>query len=68
MKEFSNCKICNSSIKIINETHNLVKCTNCELVFCKTIFSQYDFIVVYDNLYNKNDGEYQRHSKIEFKR
>lgn len=68
MKEFSNCKICNSSIKIINQTHNLVKCTKCELIFCKTIFSQDNFVKIYDNLYNRNDGEYQRHSKIEFER
>lgn len=68
MKEYSNCKICNSSIKIINQTHNLVKCTKCELIFCKTIFTQDDFINVYDNLYNSNNGEYQRHSKIEFER
>ena len=68
MKEFSNCKICKSSLKIINQTHNLVKCNKSELIFCKTIFSQDNFVEIYDNLYNIDDGEYQRHTKIEFER
>lgn len=64
--KYNKCKICNGDIELINEKHNLVKCSKCEFIFCKTIFSQEQFIKVYDDLYNKENSEYQRHSKTEY--
>lgn len=64
--KYSECKICQGKIEVINEKYNLGKCSNCEFIFCLTIFSKEQFIKVYDDLYNKESGEYQRHSKTEF--
>lgn len=36
------------------------------MIFCKTIFFQEQFIKVYDDLHNKENSEYQRHSKTEY--
>lgn len=64
--KYCKCKICNGEIEQINEKFNLGKCSNCKFIFCLTIFSQEQFIKVYDDLYNKENSEYQRHSKTEF--
>lgn len=66
MAVFKTCKVCNSTIKIINEKYNLGQCTKCELVFCLTIFSQEEFVKVYDELYNKEDSHYHYHSVVEY--
>ncbi|KAB1156559.1 class I SAM-dependent methyltransferase [Flavobacterium luteum] len=66
MKEYSCCKICEGEIKLINKKYNLVECVNCKLIFCKSIFSQHEFIDVYNELYNKENSHYERHSKDEF--
>ena len=66
MKEYSCCKICEGKIKLINKKHNLVECANCKLIFCKSIFSQQEFVTVYDELYNNENSHYERHSKDEF--
>jgi 2-polyprenyl-3-methyl-5-hydroxy-6-metoxy-1,4-benzoquinol methylase len=66
MKEFSKCKVCQGEIDLINEKYNLGKCIKCKFIFCLTTYSQEEFITVYDELYNKENSEYQRHSKIEF--
>ncbi|WP_165818118.1 class I SAM-dependent methyltransferase [Flavobacterium sp. 103] len=36
------------------------------MIFCLTAYSQEQFVTVYDELYNKENSKYQRHSKIEF--
>jgi 2-polyprenyl-3-methyl-5-hydroxy-6-metoxy-1,4-benzoquinol methylase len=64
--EYNKCKICEAEIELINQKYNLGKCSNCKLIFCLTIFSQEQFIKVYDDLYNKENSAYQRHSKTEF--
>jgi 2-polyprenyl-3-methyl-5-hydroxy-6-metoxy-1,4-benzoquinol methylase len=64
--KYNKCKICQGEIERINEKFNLGKCSNCNFIFCLTIFSQEQFIKVYDDLYNKENSEYQRHSKTEF--
>ena len=66
MKEYSCCKICEGEIVLINKKYNLVECINCKLIFCKSIFSQQEFVTVYDDLYNKEHSHYKRHSKDEF--
>jgi len=64
MKEFKICKICKNEITTINKTFNLVVCNSCKLIFSKTIFSENDFIDIYDKLYNKTD-QYKSH-QLEF--
>lgn len=66
MKEYSCCKICEGEVKLINKKHNLVECANCKLVFCLKLFSQQEFVAVYDDLYSKENTHYERHSKDEF--
>jgi 2-polyprenyl-3-methyl-5-hydroxy-6-metoxy-1,4-benzoquinol methylase len=65
--EFTNCKICNGIIDLINLKFNLVKCQSCEFVFSKTIYSEEEFIATYDRLYNtKEDLKYSKHTIEEF--
>ena len=66
MEKFKNCKICSGKIAKINETYDLVQCSNCDFIFSENIFSQEQFVKVYDSLYNKDASVYQRHSKDEF--
>lgn len=66
MSKFKNCKVCSGKVIKVNKTFELVQCENCKLIFSENIFTQDEFVKVYDNLYNKNDSAYQRHSKNEF--
>lgn len=66
MKEYKNCKVCSEPVNLINEKYNLGKCTKCKLIFCLTIYSQDEFIAVYDELYNKQDAIYSKHSILEY--
>lgn len=66
MVKFSECKICKGEVKLINRKYNLGKCTKCKFIFCLTTFTQEEFIKVYDELYNRDNSQYQRHSKEEF--
>jgi 2-polyprenyl-3-methyl-5-hydroxy-6-metoxy-1,4-benzoquinol methylase len=66
MIEYKNCKVCKSKITLINETYNLGQCKNCKLIFCLTIYSQDQFIAVYDELYNKENAIYRNHAIIEY--
>jgi 2-polyprenyl-3-methyl-5-hydroxy-6-metoxy-1,4-benzoquinol methylase len=68
MSSFKQCKICNGEIELENQKYNLGKCINCKFIFCLDIFSQEDFIRVYDELYNKNKTHYHKHSINEFNR
>ncbi len=68
MLKYSNCKICSGDTKNINETYQLIECNNCGLIFSENIFSQDEFVKVYDELYNRADSSYQRHSKNEFEK
>lgn len=59
---YQSCKICCASISIENNSHQLVKCSNCELIFSQKKFSKDEFIDTYDRLYNKTD-QYSNHIK-----
>lgn len=66
MNEYSKCKICTSSTILINQLHHLVQCEKCKLIFCNQIFTQEDFVKVYDDLYNKNKTHYEYHASVEY--
>ena len=66
MVQFNECKICKGEVRLINEKYNLGKCINCKFIYCLTIFTQEEFIKIYDELYNRESSQYQRHSKDEF--
>ena len=68
MLKYSNCKVCSGDTKIINKTYQLIECDHCGLIFSENIFSQDEFVKVYDELYNRADSSYQRHSKDEFEK
>lgn len=55
MESYNSCKICNGQIKLINVIHNLVRCDVCELIFCKSIYSDEQISNTYDELYNKSE-------------
>ena len=60
MKKFKKCKVCSSKINSINTKYELVKCENCNLIFCDNVFSEQEIINVYDKLYNKTT-QYSKH-------
>lgn len=62
MSEFFHCKVCSGEIKEVNSVYHLVQCNECNLVFCKTIFSQEEFVETYDRLYNTTQ-DYKKHQK-----
>jgi len=66
MESFSKCKVCSGEVEVVNQTYNLGKCNSCDLIFCLNIYSQEEFIKVYDELYNKEKSVYQRHSSDEY--
>ncbi len=66
MKIYNECKVCLGQTLKINKKYNLLQCQKCQIIFCENIFTQSDFIKVYDNLYNKEDTHYQKHSQTEF--
>ncbi|WP_264522002.1 class I SAM-dependent methyltransferase [Flavobacterium sp. N1994] len=66
MTQYENCKVCESNIKVVNEKYNLGQCDSCKLIFCLTIFSQDEFVKVYDELYNKVNANYKYHSIVEY--
>ena len=68
MGEYTKCKICGGEVQLINKKYHLGKCNACEFIFCLTTFTQEEFITVYDELYNRENSQYQRHSKDEFDR
>lgn len=71
MKYFEKCKVCGGKLHEVNKTHKLVQCSNCQLVFAKSIFTDQQFIETYDKLYNKtlqydiHQKEYQKLAKGE---
>lgn len=66
MNTYNKCKICGSEIDLINQKYNLGQCKKCKIVFCLTIFSQNEFIEVYDKLYNSKDAIYNHHAVVEY--
>jgi 2-polyprenyl-3-methyl-5-hydroxy-6-metoxy-1,4-benzoquinol methylase len=66
MTIYKECKICKGEVKKVNEKHNLVKCANCKLIFCETVFSQSEFIELYNELYNKENAKYSSYSIVEY--
>lgn len=66
MNTFKCCKICNGNIYLLNAKYKLAQCGKCKIIFCTTVFSQDDFIKVYDKLYNENDPVYKKHSVYEY--
>ncbi len=67
MSAYNTCKVCESSVRLINEKYNLGQCDSCKLIFCLTIFSQDELVNVYDELYNKQNTHYKYHSVDEYK-
>ncbi|MFV5703615.1 class I SAM-dependent methyltransferase [Flavobacterium sp. XS2P12] len=66
MDKYIKCKICEGEVKLINKKCNLIQCRNCEFIFCSTIYSQAEFVTVYDELYNKENAVYSNHSIVEY--
>ena len=66
MDSYTQCKICESEINLINEKYNLGQCKNCKIIFCLKIYSQSEFIEVYDKLYNIDNALYNYHSVVEY--
>ncbi|UQD56167.1 bifunctional 2-polyprenyl-6-hydroxyphenol methylase/3-demethylubiquinol 3-O-methyltransferase UbiG [Flavobacterium sp. K5-23] len=66
MNKYIVCKVCKSEVILINETYNLGQCKNCQLIFCLTIYSQKEFVTIYDELYNDEDAVYSNHSVLEY--
>ncbi|MGK4569273.1 class I SAM-dependent methyltransferase [Flavobacterium sp. 3HN19-14] len=63
---YTNCKVCSGNTQLINQKYNLLQCGKCRLIFCGTIYSQQEFIEVYDALYNRENAIYSNHSKVEY--
>lgn len=66
MMVYKVCKVCDGDINLLNEKYNLGQCNNCKLIFCLKVFTQEEFIEVYDRLYNAKDAIYSRHSVHEY--
>ncbi|WP_333600068.1 class I SAM-dependent methyltransferase [Flavobacterium sp.] len=66
MNAYTQCKVCQSDIEKINQKYNLGQCKKCKLIFCLTIFTQEEFIEVYDNLYNNENALYNHHAVVEY--
>ena len=66
MEEYKECKVCNGEVKIINKKYNLGECQECKFIFCLTMYSQQQFIEVYDDLYNNEDALYKMHSVTQY--
>lgn len=64
--EYKECKICKGEVKLINKKFNLAQCYNCKLIFCLKIYSQDQFIAVYDQLYNEENAIYRKHAVVEY--
>lgn len=58
--EYNQCKVCRGDVTLVNTKYNLVKCQDCEIVFCKSIYTQDHFKKVYNKLYNTT-SQYQVH-------
>lgn len=54
-EKWNSCKVCGSEVQYINKYFDLVECTSCGLIFCRSIYSLEEFKEVYDTLYNKTD-------------
>lgn len=67
MSTFKHCKVCSNEVKLINEKYNLGQCQHCKLIFCLTVYTQEEFVAVYDKLYNSEDAAYINHSVVEYK-
>ena len=55
MNSYNACKVCHGPVTLINVKHALVMCGTCELIFCKTIFTDAQISATYDDLYNKSE-------------
>lgn len=66
MATYKVCKVCDGEISLMNEKYNLGQCENCKLIFSLKIYTQDEFVEVYDRLYNDRNAIYSRHSVIEY--
>lgn len=66
MAVYEVCKVCSGKVNLINEKYNLGQCDNCKLIFSLKIFTQEEFVEVYDKAYNDKNAIYSRHSIIEY--
>lgn len=66
---YKKCKVCNNEVIKINNTYNLIECVNCKLIFSEKMFTDDEFIEVYDKLYNdlESKRQYATHSIKEYK-
>ena len=65
-KKYSRCKYCGGKISLVNHTHSLVECEDCNLIFSSRIFEQSEFEKIYDKLYNSENPKYRQHSIKEY--
>ncbi len=63
---FETCKYCDSAIRVLNKTYDLVECDNCSLIFSRKIYTQEELQTIYNQLYNKINPQYKYHSITEF--
>ena len=66
MNNYNACKVCNGAINLLNQKYDLIQCNNCKLIFCSKIYSQSEFITLYDELYNDENSKYNSYSVEEF--
>ncbi len=66
MSIYKTCKVCDGKVDLINEKYNLGQCSNCKLIFSLKIYTQEEFVEVYDRLYNDENAIYSRHSVLEY--
>jgi 2-polyprenyl-3-methyl-5-hydroxy-6-metoxy-1,4-benzoquinol methylase len=66
MKKYTSCKICSGAVTVINQKYNLGQCKECNFIFCLNMYTQEEFITVYNELYNDENAIYQNHSITEF--
>lgn len=66
MNNYNTCKVCNGKINLLNHKYDLIQCNNCKLIFCSKIYSQSEFVRLYDEFYNDENSKYSSYSVEEF--
>lgn len=66
MNIYNKCKVCSGNINLISQKYNLVQCEDCKLIFCSKIYSQIEFVALYDELYNNENAKYNSYSEGEY--
>lgn len=66
MNKYILCKVCGGKVNLLNQKYDLLQCYNCKLIFCSKIYTQSEFITLYDELYNKDNPKYNSYSVEEY--